>query len=194
MRENSKSARYHLRELLGKRVLITGDVGAGKTRLTLRLVEEAVELGLNDKVTIVDMAPIVTAARGVKVGGRLIDLSNRLRDVRYLAPERVETPRLSAGSAEELQNHVRLNMERIRPLLRRFIEDPTPILFVNDLSIYLQSGDCETVLSAMRAAESFIVNGYYGRSLEPDFSTRVSETERRLMEKIAENADIVVRL
>ena len=191
---DNKSVIQSIRQLFGKRMLITGDVGTGKTRLTLKLVEEAIEIGLGSKITVVDMAPASAVARGLKVGGRLIELSQSLRNVRYLAPKMVKTPRLSAKSADELRSLVRLNSERIRPLLEKYVREPTPILFVNDISIYLQSGDIETVQSAMRASETFIANGYCGTALEPDFGTGVSETERRLMEEMAENSDVVVRL
>ena len=162
--------------------------------MTLRLIEEAVEMGFGDRITVVDMAPAVAVVKGIRVGGKLLEVSERFRGVRYLAPKRVETPRLRAESAKELLRLVDLNEKRIKPLLKRYIENPTPILFVNDISIYLQSGIDEPVLSAVMKAETFIANGYYGETLESDFETGVSNTERGLMKKIGDKMDAVIRL
>lgn len=185
---------YGFRELQGKKVLITGEVRAGKTRLTLKLLEDAIDMGFTEKITVIDMGPSATEVKGIKVGGRLSDQSDRLLGVRYLTPQRVETPRLSARSADELIHLVNLNKKWIEPLLNKYVDDPTPILFVNDISIYLQSGRDEPILSAMDAAETFIANGYYGRVLEQDLDTEITKVERRLMEKLAEKVDVLIRL
>jgi len=46
----------------------------------------------------------------------------------------------------------------------------------------------------MDVAETFIANGYYGSVLEQDFETGITKVERRLMEKLAEKVDVVMRL
>lgn len=188
------SANYAFKDLVGKKVLITGDVGAGKTKLTITLLDEAVALGLRDKITVIDMAPATIFIQGRKIGGKLVEFSDNVRHVRYLTPPRVETPRLSAKSTRELLQLVAVNEERIKPLLTDFVETPTPILFVNDISIYLQSGLDEPILSAMRASKTFVANGYYGSALQSDFAADVSTTERRLMQKLADAVDVVINL
>ena len=180
--------------LLRKKVLITGDVGAGKTRLTLELMDDAIELGFSDEITIIDMAPATIHVKGMRVGGKLSEFTDKLRNVRYLAPLKVETPRLSAKSKSELLHLVDLNEKRVRILLNEFVKTPTPILFVNDISIYFQSGVDEPILSALRSSETFIANGYYGTTLTSEFETSISKAERRLMEKLADNVDLVIRL
>jgi len=170
-------------------------VGAGKTRLTARLLEEAVDLGLSKEITVIDMAPRTQEIRGRVVGGRLSEVTEACGRVRYLAPRRVETPRLSASSAEELLRMVRLNAERIGPLLEEYLRRPTPILFINDVSLYLQSGSIDPVLRALRRAETFIANGYYGEYFaREDHGTGISRRERELMDLLASQVDIVIRL
>lgn len=188
------SVEHTFQSFLGKKVLIIGDVGTGKTRLTVRLLEEAIRLGLSNKITVIDMAPASIEVRGSKIGGRLLEASDKLNNLRYLAPDIVETPRLSARSASELHYLVSLNEKRIRPIIIKYIEKPTPILFVNDISLYLQSGVDENVLSAMKTAETFIANGYYGEMLRSEFEKEVSKVEKKLMGKLANSVDIVVRL
>lgn len=188
------SVKHSFKDLQGKKVLITGEVRTGKTRLTLELLDEAIELGLSKGITVIDMAPATVVVGGKKFGGKLLEFSDVFRDVRYLTPQKVEAPRLSAKSAEELLHLVHLNEKQIRFALEEYEAEPTPILFVNDVSIYLQSGFDEPVSSAMRAAETFIANGYYGRVLESAFGTHVSDTERRLMEKLVRSVDVVIKL
>lgn len=171
-----------------------GTVRTGKTKLTVDLLEEAVGLGYSGLVTVVDMAPESVTVCGKSLGGRLSELTEACRGVRYLTPQRVETPRLKAKSAEELLNMVRYNAESIKPLLEEYIAEPSPILFVNDISMYLQSGSVDPVLEAVGRAETFIANGYYGEYFSEDLRTGVSRMERDLMDQLASHMDVVVWL
>jgi len=179
---------------LGKKALIIGDVRTGKTKLTRELLEEAVKLGFSRMITVIDMAPETEVVEGGSIGGRLSVSTRAYKEVRYLSPPMVETPRLKASSAEELLSIVQLNAERIRPLLEECLASPSPILFVNDVSIYLQSGQVDLILRAAELAETFIANGYYGEYLSEDRGTGVSKRERDLMELLASQMDIVIRL
>jgi hypothetical protein len=171
-----------------------GTVRTGKTKLTVDLLEEAVEFGGSEAVTVVDMAPETEIVGGKSVGGRLSEFTEANEKVRYLAPRRVETPRLKASSAEELLSMVRLNAERISPLLEAYLTSPTPVLFVNDVSIYLQSGSADLVIRSVKRAETFVANGYYGEYFSEDLGTGVSTVERELMDLLASHMDIVIRL
>ncbi len=62
---------YSFNDLKGKRTLIRGNVRTGKTRLTVRLLEEAVRLGLAQAITVIDMAPRSQEHEGRSVGGRI---------------------------------------------------------------------------------------------------------------------------
>lgn len=181
-------------DLSGRKTLIIGDVRTGKTKLTVKLLEEAVELGFSKMITVVDMAPRAEVVGEKSIGGRLSAMTKAYRKVRYLTPSRVETPRLSATSAEELLSMVRVNAERIRPLLKEYNATPSPILFVNDISIYLQSGFVDPILAAAERAETFIANGYYGEYFSFDHGTGVSKMEKELMEVLASHMDVVIRL
>ena len=181
-------------DCLGKRTLILGELATGKTMLTVKLIREAAQSGYVGEITIIDLAPKTLRYKGRKIGGRIEEYIKLPCDVSYLSPERIETPRLRAKSAGELLYLVRLNRERIEPLFKAFIRDPTEILFINDLSIYLQSGSADLVFSAAKAAETFIANAYYGVSLAFDHGTNVSEKEKLLTDLVSEESDVVVRL
>jgi len=181
-------------ELLGKKALIMGDVGAGKTRLTLRLLTEAVNLGYAREITLIDMAPATVIREGRKVGGKIREFTDIVKRIRYLTPQIVETPRLSAHSSDELLQLVKTNKERIDPLLKEYLENPTKIAFINDMSMYFQSGAFDLILSVSRKADTFVANGYYGKFFAFDFGTGVSKIERDLMDKLAQHMDIVMRI
>lgn len=179
---------------IGQSVLIIGDVGAGKTRLTVRLVDEAIAAGMREQITVIDMAPTTRFVGLLKIGGQLREMAPRLNKVRYLAPSHIETPRLSARSSQELQHLVSLNQQRITPLLHAFLHTPSPILFINDVSLYLQSGSLALVTQVICAADTCIVNGYYGQSIQTEIEDPVSRIERALMDRLIEDMDIVVKL
>jgi RecG-like helicase len=48
---------FDVANLLGKRVLIVGDVGSGKTVLTLKIVYGLIDLGFGGRISILDFAP-----------------------------------------------------------------------------------------------------------------------------------------
>jgi nucleoside-triphosphatase THEP1 len=188
-------AKYSFRELVGKKTLIIGDVGSGKTGLTIKLINEAVQLGFSSKITVIDIAPATVAIGGRKIGGR-IDEFNRaiVKNIRYLAPLKMEAPRLSAKSAGELLSLIEFNRKQIEPLLYEYLKDPTQILFINEVSMYFQSKNFNLILSAAKLAETFIANGYYGKYFEFNHGTGVSKVERELMDLLAENMDVVIEL
>lgn len=140
------------------------------------------------------MAPGAEVFEGRSIGGRLPEMTGVCNQIRYMAPSRVETPRLRAKTPGELLRMVRLNEERIGALIEEYMKGPTPVLFVNDVSIYLQSGSIDRILLAVEKAETFIANGYYGEELSADLGTGVSERERGLMDGLAFEMDAVIDL
>ena len=188
------ATKYLFKDLLSKKVLILGDLGKGKTKLTVELLKQAVQLGYAKDITIIDMAPSKVIVKGVKVGGKILEIFDVSGEIRYLAPVKVETPRLKAKSGEELLRYVKVNRERIKPLIEEFLNAPSKILFINDVSIYLQSGRANLVISAVKATKTLIANGYYGKFFKFDYGTEVSRIERDLMDLLANNVDFTIHL
>lgn len=176
-------------ELKGKRTIITGDIGSGKTVLTRRLLMEAIELG--EDVTVVDFAPKAKIINGIKVGGYLVDAELACRVIKSGS---VATPRLSAADADELLRLADGNAGITRSLLAEFNRDPTPVLFINDTSIHLQSGETQPIFEALKKAETAILNGYIGEYLKEDHGTGLSNRERNLMQKLAQSMDREIKV
>ncbi len=179
---------------LGKKTLITGEVGTGKTKLTADLTKKLVELGLSRKITVIDIAPDTFEKDGVKVGGKLRQYLKEITNVRTLIPKKVYAPRLTAKNKKELIKMVEKNKELIKPVLNKFLLKPTEILIINDLSIYLQTGDFETVEKIVFEPKTFIANAYLGEYLNKDFSSGISRLERKLVNKLMEKVDIHLSL
>jgi len=165
-----------------------GDVNTGKTMMTKELLDEAIELDPGE-VTVIDMAPRSFIVEGISFGGVLVDGDY---DVRCLMSDEIKTPRLSAETSEELLKLADHNRYEIDGLLDDFCADPSRILFVNDVSIYLQLGELDRLWDTIKFAETLVVNGYLGTRLEEDLGTGVSVRERRLMEELASRMDVVV--
>ena len=153
---------------------------------------EALEMGYGSKITVIDMAPRQIFINGLPVGGKILE-TDKFK-VRYLDAGDVKTPRLSAKSPGELLELAECNKRAIERLLRRFIASPTQILFINDVSLYLQMGSFDLLWSAIEKADTAIINGYYGEKLRDDLGSGISERERRLMERLADKVDILFRL
>lgn len=166
-----------------------GDVNTGKTMMTKELLDEAIELDPGE-VTVIDMAPKLFMVESISFGGALLGPGDN--DVRCLMSDEIRTPRLSAETREELLEFADQNREKIERLLDEFQAHPSRILFINDVSIYLQLGELDRLWDTIKLAETVVANGYLGTRLEEDLGTGVSARERHLMGKLASRMDVVV--
>jgi GTPase SAR1 family protein len=180
--------------MIGKKVIIIGEVGTGKSSLTLKLIHQAIDLSKVEEITVIDMAPTTAALGPKRIGSRLDEMSGLVKQVLYLAPKEITAPRLSAHSSEELLEHVLRNKQVIESAISAYMKKPTPILFINDISIYLQSGDLRPILELIDLPKTFIANGYYGTSLGEDLNTGISKLEKSMMDRLCLFMDLVINL
>ena len=177
--------------ILGKKVLIIGDVGKGKTLLTAKILEKLVKNNFSKEITVIDMAP----KKKGKIGGKIEDYTNLVYKVKnYINIESIRTPRLSGKSKEEILKLAEENYRLIKPYLIRYREKPTHILIINDLSIYLHAGSLEDILECLLIANTFIANSYYGTFLRNDKGSGISKREKELIDKLMKYCDIIIDL
>lgn len=175
-------------KLLGRRTLIIGDVGSGKTELTAAVVREWVgSLGAG-VVTIIDLAP---RYGGV---GRGVDDYIGVSGLKYLTSYDFKAPRLMARDEVELNRYLYFNYVEARSLFKLYLAEPTDILVINDLSIYLHYGRVRDVLGLMNVSKTFLANTYYGWSLTRIFSKYLDELERRRVEELFRYVDVLIRM
>lgn len=180
----------HIETILGKRILIIGDVNTGKTLLTSRILKELINLGYEKEITIIDMAP---EKRGV-IGGTLTDYIDIPKGMKYLRPLKVYAPRTTAKNREELILMAEENARNIEKLIDSYLRNPTSILIINDLTLYLHAGNLDRIIKCIRKSKTFIGNAYYGEKIKDQFKTNISLREKILVEKLLKLMDIVINL
>ncbi len=176
--------------LIGSKVLILGESGSGKTAVLARLLEEAVSLEFANSITLIDFAP----ARYGNIGGKVTDYTGIAGKARYLTDHDIKPPRVIGKSREEVLRLADHNMKIGKLMLKDYEKSPAATLMINDLTIYLHSGDLGDVLRCIEMASTFIATAYSGTRLSDDKGSGVTERETRLVEELAKTMDKVVRL
>jgi energy-coupling factor transporter ATP-binding protein EcfA2 len=190
LEKNKNSVQLKGKEILGKKVLILGEAGSGKTKLAAQLLRELMILVNPEEITVIDLAP----QRVGEIGGKLTEYMNVIDGVKYLSPENVYTPRLAGTSPKQVLHYVELNRKNMEPLLIRFIRNVTEVLVLNDVTLYLHSGKLETVLKCVKLANTLLATAYYGSKLAEDLGTGISSKERQLTDKLATSMDLTLKI
>jgi hypothetical protein len=170
-------------ECLGRKLLIVGDVNTGKTTLTRHILADFCARGLGPRIAVLDLAPHIppelAAQRGLRgVGGHL----DAPTDCGALTiREQLEPPRLSSATEAEAMQKAARNKALIDAAWPRAAIAARDIVFVNDVSMYLQAGSADELISRFAAADTVIANGYFGERLGGGELTR---RERAQMERL----------
>lgn len=162
-------------KFVGLKTLILGDINVGKTIVTAQLISKFRKKYKDSDITIIDFAP----ERIKNVGGSLIKYLPNIGNIRYLKPDLVYAPRLMGRDENEILKLAEYNANSIEQLLKDYINNPTPLLIINDITIYLQMGNIETFLKTLEFPETFLANGYYGIGLLRGKGYSLSWRERR---------------
>jgi hypothetical protein len=179
-------------DILGKKLIITGEVNTGKTRLSRAVMDALCRGGFSAHIIVLDMAPEIpekiAIERGMQgIGGKL---TAPCEAVAYLTAS-IHPPRLTAKTAEEAFLIAAENAATIDRLLEEFQGSGRDILFINDVSMYLQAGSARDLLRRIESARTVVANGYYGRKLGGGM---LSSREADEMEKLISAFACHVRL
>jgi GTPase SAR1 family protein len=178
-----------LERISEKKILIIGDVGSGKTQLTAKIIESLLENKGKDNITIIDMAPSVIP----KIGGKISLYTNVLK-LKYLTSQNIRAPRTEGKDKENVSSLANLNKNLIEPLIETYLNNPTEILIINDLSLYLHAGSIEKIEKCMDLANTFIANAYYGKHFSDDRGSGINEREKNLIEELMKKFDEIIRM
>ena len=115
--------------------------------------------------------------------------------LRIMVPsQRVSAPRIEGRTASDVLRLARLNAWSIEQLFSQYSTAPTPVLFMNDVSIYLQAGKPTRLLEVLGSAKTVVANSYEGLSLRDDHGSGVCQRERKGLSLLKKRVDIVLML
>ena len=174
---------------IGKKTLIVGEVGSGKTLLLSRFLDQLVRSGLKDRVTVIEMGPNMGG-----VGGTVENYTRNVTCVKYLKPWRIIPPRTMGRNRDEVIRYARLNMLALKPLIEEYLRNPTDILLINDLTIYLHAGEVEDIIQLINISNTFTATAYEGEKLADDKGSGITDRERKSLDRLEELVDVVLRL
>ena len=185
-------------DLLGKKLLVMGDINAGKTTLCRQWLTRLCAQGQGGRIVVLDLAPDIppalAQARGLAgAGGYLLPPPDS--DVLDLRTH-LHAPRLSSATEAEAEEKAAENARAIEALFDQLPPSGSgrDVLFINDVTLYLQAGFAADLLGNLGKADftTLVVNGYWGQRLgDSALSRREREQTRRLREHFANHEKVL---
>ncbi|MHA1147041.1 MAG: hypothetical protein ACTSR8_02240 [Promethearchaeota archaeon] len=179
-------------DFINHHTLLAGDTNTGKTITTSNFIKFLIEsLNFNKAdIMILDFAPNLKVLEGLRIGGRIKDFYPLSIECKYLPlNEDIIPPRLQASNKKELYENACKNYKLTYQLLEIYNKNPTPVLIINDISIFLHMGSKKYLLESIENAETFLGNSYYGLSIKRNFANLFSLIERKRVEYIIRNIE-----
>jgi hypothetical protein len=179
-------------EFIGQNTLLYGETNTQKTLLTSKFVQFLLESKevTPKEITILDFAPNLSKIKNLKIGGKIRDFyenSIKCRNISFKGD--IIPPRLNSRNKTELYQYAFENYKKTSQILNAFNKNPTSILIINDISIYLHIGTLELLLKAISNSTTFFGNSYYGSSIKQDFANLFSRREKRRVENLIKEVE-----
>jgi len=168
---------------LNRQTVIAGDVNSGKTTLTTEILEHFIKAGYGQQIAVLDLSP--DPVQGI--GGKLS--LGEDTPVLYLTAH-IIAPRLMGRDAAHTLCLANGNARKIEALFAEFKRRRRDILFVNDATLYLQSGNLALFLEMLSMSSTRIINAYYGNTFA---ESELTQRERRLTDALMAVSDKVIR-
>lgn len=183
---------FSIDKCIGRQTLLYGETNTKKTYYTSKFVQFLIESRNIDpkEISILDFAPPLSFIKNNKIGGKIEDFyKNSVRCNNINFKGEIIPPRLKAINSRELYQNACKNYKKTYKILKLFKDNPTSILIINDISIYLHIGNKKPLIDSIRKSNTFFGNSYYGSSIKTDFITLFSLREKRLVEYLVKKID-----
>ncbi|MFX0140345.1 MAG: hypothetical protein ACFFDN_42290 [Candidatus Hodarchaeota archaeon] len=170
---------------IGHYTFLYGEANTKKTYYTAKFIQFLIETKqINPKeISILDFAPPINVIKNIRIGGKIKDFyQNSVICNNIYFEGDIIPPRLNARNKKELYENACKNYKKTAKILKIFNNNPTKILIINDISIYLHIGNKNLLLKSIKKSKTFFGNSYYGSSIKSDFATLFSLREKRLVE------------
>jgi len=177
--------KFNYKNHIGHHTLLYGETNTKKTYYTAKFIQFLVETKdfNSNEISILDFAPTLNTIKNLKIGGKIKDFyDNSVICNNIFFKGDIIPPRLRARSKKELYEIACKNYKKTYEILNFFNNNPTKILIINDISIYLHIGNKNLLLEAISKSNTFFGNSYYGSSINSDFAKQFSLREKRLVE------------
>ncbi|TFG23277.1 MAG: hypothetical protein EU533_03350 [Promethearchaeota archaeon] len=184
--------KFNLENWIGIHTLIYGETYTQKTYLTAKFVDYLIEIrNIKPKeISILDFAPEMIFIDNLKIGGKIADFSDYSSKCRIIESNgEIIAPRLKACNKRELYENICHNYKITSKSLKIFNENPTKLLIMNDISIYLHLGDKNYLLNTIQKVNTFLGNSYYGSTIKTGFGCLLSLKEKKRVEFLIKNLD-----
>jgi len=172
-----------VQEFRNRKTLIIGEVNTGKTAYLAETLNRFLEGGETD-LTVIDMAP----ERVKGIGGKMT--IEETKSISYCTAQ-IAAPRLVGRTVDEVEELAEHNAKLIQGIFEEYLKSPSKVLFINDVSLYLQAGDLHKLLLWINSTPTVIMNGYYGFSLG---GGELGKRERQNMKALQKRCDRVIEL
>lgn len=169
---------------MNQRTIIVGDVNSGKTSQTLNILKLFLKAGHAKKIAILDLAPGNIQGIGGKMEPPLDE------PLLYLTTS-ILAPRLTGKDKYHTLKLAEKNATAIEKLFAKFYRQKREILFVNDVTLYLQAGDFERFIKILDTTSTHIINAYYGHTFSDSELTR---REKNLTEELMKLCDQIIEM
>ena len=179
-------------DFIGAHTILYGEANTKKTYYTAKFVQYLINIKkINPKeISILDFAPQLGNIRGLKIGGKIEDFfpqSIRCNNISFEGE--IIPPRLNANNKKELHQYAQMNYEKTFEILEIYNKEPTSILIINDISIFLHLGNKKYILNTIKQTSTFFGNTYYGSSIKRNFATIFSIKEKRSVKFLLKRVD-----
>jgi hypothetical protein len=179
-------------EFIDYHTLLYGETNTGKTYQTSKFIQfllESKKIPPKD-ITILDFAPPLSRIDNREIGGKIQDFyKSSIKCKNILFEGEIIPPRLKAKNKGEIYKNACENLKKTSKILNKFIEVPSPVLIINDISIYLHIGNKITLMNAIKKSTTFFGNSYYGSSIKSNYPTLISLREIRLVKYLIKKLD-----
>ncbi len=197
-----------IENLVGHKSLVLGETNSGKTRFTfdfLCYLLEQESFPPND-ISILEFAPPRIQTGRTVIGGTLREVmqeyksfSNEFRktvnSIHWVEQEsaapntsttpRILAPRYSAHSTQEVLKACFANFTATEKQLLYFSHNPTKVIIINDVGIYLHLGGLSLLKNVLALAGTALFNAYYGITFLNDWGSNISRREQIMLELLS---------
>ncbi len=207
-----KKSPPRIEELVRRKTLLLGETNSGKSRFTFNFLCHLLEQKSYNPtdISILEFAPTRLRTNQMVIGGTLQEilqesnslsksLLNALKSVHWIDRESIDshaqvipkilTARYSARSTQDVLKACCTNFAITQNQLLHFSRNPTKVLIVNDVSIYLHLGGVTLLKKVLAFPETSLLNAYYGRSLLEDRGSYISRREEIMLLLLSKSLD-----